>query len=66
MVLRRDLCRSRRSADLDPTKDENFDVIYFNSTVEPDEWRTFEVGETQFNDDALRRTGAYTPFYPVS
>ncbi|KFA53809.1 hypothetical protein S40293_01669 [Stachybotrys chartarum IBT 40293] len=37
--------------------DENFDVIYVNGKIQPGEWRTFEVGETRFNDDAIRRTG---------
>ena len=37
--------------------DENFDIIYTNAKVEPNEWHTFPVGETKFNDDALRRTG---------
>ncbi|KAJ4011827.1 hypothetical protein NW752_004227 [Fusarium irregulare] len=37
--------------------DENFDVIYTNAKVDRDEWRTFEVGQTRFNDDALRRAG---------
>ncbi|KAF5241442.1 hypothetical protein FAUST_3872 [Fusarium austroamericanum] len=37
--------------------DENFDVIYTNAKVNRDEWRTFPVGETRFNDDALRRAG---------
>ncbi|KNB02997.1 hypothetical protein FOXG_05610 [Fusarium oxysporum f. sp. lycopersici 4287] len=38
-------------------QDENFDVIYTNAKIERDEWRTFPVGETRFNDDALRRAG---------
>ena len=37
--------------------DEKFDVIYTNSKVDPREWRTFQVGETRFNDDAIRRAG---------
>ncbi|OAA44125.1 hypothetical protein NOR_03853 [Metarhizium rileyi] len=37
--------------------DENFDVIYTNEMIKREEWRTFEVGETRFNDDALRRAG---------
>ncbi|CAI6331733.1 unnamed protein product [Periconia digitata] len=39
--------------------DENFDIIYTNARVDPDEWRTFDVGNTCFNDDAIRRTGEY-------
>ncbi|ROT38960.1 hypothetical protein SODALDRAFT_276205 [Sodiomyces alkalinus F11] len=37
--------------------DENFHVIYTNEKVNREEWRTFQVGETRFNDDAIRRTG---------
>ncbi|KAI9170833.1 hypothetical protein HJFPF1_00307 [Paramyrothecium foliicola] len=37
--------------------DENFHVIYINEKVNRDEWQTFPVGETRFNDDAIRRTG---------
>ncbi|KAH8706986.1 hypothetical protein GQ44DRAFT_691832 [Phaeosphaeriaceae sp. PMI808] len=37
--------------------DENFDVIYTNARLDRNEWKTFEVGETRFNDDALRRAG---------
>ncbi|KAL2760377.1 hypothetical protein ACRALDRAFT_1073745 [Sodiomyces alcalophilus JCM 7366] len=37
--------------------DENFHVIYTNEKVKRDEWRTFKVGETRFNDDAVRRAG---------
>lgn len=37
--------------------DENFDVIYTNAKINREEWRTFVVGETRFNDDALRRAG---------
>ncbi|KAH7017013.1 hypothetical protein EDB80DRAFT_704021 [Ilyonectria destructans] len=37
--------------------DENFDVIYTNEKVNREEWHTFKVGETRFNDDAIRRAG---------
>ncbi|KAG5943169.1 hypothetical protein E4U53_007076 [Claviceps sorghi] len=37
--------------------DENFDVIYTNERIKREEWRTFKVGETRFNDDATRRAG---------
>ncbi|QPG97987.1 hypothetical protein C2857_007125 [Epichloe festucae Fl1] len=37
--------------------DENFDVIYTNEKINREEWRTFRVGETRFNDDATRRAG---------
>ncbi|KAF7544177.1 hypothetical protein G7Z17_g10157 [Cylindrodendrum hubeiense] len=38
-------------------KDENFDVIYTNAKINREEWHTFKVGETRFNDDATRRAG---------
>ncbi|KDN65769.1 hypothetical protein CSUB01_05829 [Colletotrichum sublineola] len=41
------------------SKDENFHVIYTNERYKRDEWRTFTVGETRFNDDAIRRAGEY-------
>ncbi|KAM0274322.1 hypothetical protein ACHAQH_007957 [Verticillium albo-atrum] len=37
--------------------DENFHVIYTNEKVEREGWRTFKVGQTLFNDDAVRRAG---------
>ncbi|KAH7312698.1 hypothetical protein B0I35DRAFT_411388 [Stachybotrys elegans] len=37
--------------------DEDFHVIYNNEKYNREEWRTFPVGETRFNDDALRRAG---------
>lgn len=37
--------------------DENFDIVYVNARIDPKEWKTFDVGETTFNDDAIRRTG---------
>ncbi|KAF4119598.1 hypothetical protein GMORB2_4507, partial [Geosmithia morbida] len=40
--------------------DENLDIIYTNQKVVPEEWKTFAVGETRFNDDAIRRTGEST------
>lgn len=40
-------------------QDENFDVIYTNQKIKREEWRTFQVGETRFNDDATRRAGAF-------
>jgi len=36
--------------------DENFHVIYINEEFKRDEWRTFKVGDTRFNDEAIRRT----------
>ncbi|OAA52158.1 hypothetical protein ISF_09322 [Cordyceps fumosorosea ARSEF 2679] len=37
--------------------DENFHVIYINGRINREEWKTFSVGQTRFNDDALRRAG---------
>ncbi|KAJ3939216.1 uncharacterized protein N0V96_010661 [Colletotrichum fioriniae] len=39
--------------------DESFHVIYTNERYKREEWRTFTVGETTFNDDAIRRAGEY-------
>ncbi|KAF7350642.1 hypothetical protein MSAN_01624500 [Mycena sanguinolenta] len=40
--------------------DENLDIIYLNERIKPEEWHTFEVGSTRFNDEALRRAGEMT------
>ena len=37
--------------------DEHLDVIYINEKVVPEEWTTYEVGHTRFNDEALRQAG---------
>jgi hypothetical protein len=37
--------------------DENLDVIYINERVSNETWQRFQVGETRFNDEALRRAG---------
>ncbi|KAK1762302.1 hypothetical protein QBC33DRAFT_552243 [Phialemonium atrogriseum] len=37
--------------------DEHLDVIYINEKVVREEWHTFEVGKTKFNDEALRQAG---------
>ncbi|OCL06675.1 hypothetical protein AOQ84DRAFT_296531, partial [Glonium stellatum] len=37
--------------------DEHLDVIYINEKVNGEEWHTFEVGKTRFNDEALRQAG---------
>lgn len=47
------------SARTDAPQDENFDVIYTNAKVVPEEWTTYPVGSTRFNDDAIRRTGEH-------
>ncbi|KAG7149662.1 hypothetical protein HYQ46_001420 [Verticillium longisporum] len=41
--------------------DENFHVIYTNEKVTREGWRTFKVGQTRFNDDAVRRAGESPP-----
>lgn len=38
-------------------QDEHLDVIYINEKVKREDWHTFEVGKTNFNDEALRQTG---------
>jgi hypothetical protein len=44
--------------------DEELDVIYINEKLDRAEWRTFEVGNTRFTDEALRQAGEYsTPIY---
>ncbi|KAF3918208.1 hypothetical protein ABW20_dc0107156 [Dactylellina cionopaga] len=37
--------------------DEHLHVIYINEKINREEWTTFEVGQTRFNDQALRETG---------
>ncbi|KAL1841698.1 hypothetical protein VTJ49DRAFT_6737 [Mycothermus thermophilus] len=37
--------------------DERLDVIYVNGRVEQETWRTFPIGQTRLNDEALRRAG---------
>lgn len=37
--------------------DEKLDIIYVNGRVDAEQWRTFPVGETCFNDEALRQAG---------
>lgn len=40
-------------------QDEQFTVIYINEKINRDEWHTFEVGKTRFNDEALRQAGKF-------
>lgn len=40
-------------------QDENFDVIYTNEKIRREEWRTFEVGQTRFNDYAIKHAGEW-------
>ncbi|KAL2160910.1 hypothetical protein VTH06DRAFT_1108 [Thermothelomyces fergusii] len=37
--------------------DERLDIIYVNGRAERERWQTFRVGETRFNDEALRQAG---------
>ncbi|AEO61903.1 hypothetical protein MYCTH_2312655 [Thermothelomyces thermophilus ATCC 42464] len=37
--------------------DEKLDIIYVNGRVDQEQWQTFRVGETRFNDEALRQAG---------
>lgn len=32
-------------------------MIYFNEKFKREDWTTFEVGKTRFNDQALRKAG---------
>ncbi|CAI4211286.1 unnamed protein product [Parascedosporium putredinis] len=43
-------------------QDEKLDVIYINGKVNREEWHTFEVGRTRFNDEALRQAGEMVIF----
>ncbi|KAK6201872.1 hypothetical protein LQW54_009282 [Pestalotiopsis sp. IQ-011] len=45
-----------------PIKDEGLDVIYTNAKIDKEEWHTFEVGKTRFNDEALKQAGDMTIF----
>ncbi|KAK3702138.1 hypothetical protein LTR37_015113 [Vermiconidia calcicola] len=40
--------------------DESLEVIYFNEYFKREDWHTFEVGKTRFNDQALRKAGQMT------
>ena len=40
--------------------DVNFDVIYINEQLKREDWHTFEVGQTRFNDRALLKAGRMT------
>lgn len=42
--------------------DEKLDVIYINGKINREEWHTFEVGKTRFNDEALRQAGEMVIF----
>ena len=46
--------------------DEHLDVIYINERLNRDEWTTFEVGKTRFNDEALRQAGEYSALPALS
>lgn len=40
-----------------PYLDEHLDIIYINEKLNRDEWHTFEIGKTRFNDEGLRQAG---------
>lgn len=44
-------------------QDEEFHVIYTNEKVDSQQWKTFKVGQTHFNDDAIRRAGEFLVFH---
>ena len=46
-------------------QDEHLDVIYINGVINREEWHTFEVGKTRFNDEALRQAGKMTIGVPT-
>jgi hypothetical protein len=47
-------------AELMILKDEHLDVIYINEKIKLEEWHTYEVGYTTFNDAALREASEMT------
>ncbi|CZT42553.1 uncharacterized protein RSE6_02478 [Rhynchosporium secalis] len=40
--------------------DEDLNIIYNNEKLEREAWRTFEVGQTRFTDEALRQAAVMT------
>lgn len=40
--------------------DEHLDVIYTNERILREDWHTFEVGKTSFNDEAIRQAAEMT------
>ncbi|KAJ4394007.1 hypothetical protein N0V93_003224 [Gnomoniopsis smithogilvyi] len=42
--------------------DEHLDVVYTNQQLNRDDWHTFEVGKTRFNDEALREASEMAIF----
>ncbi|ROW14170.1 hypothetical protein VPNG_04295 [Cytospora leucostoma] len=42
--------------------DEHLEIIYINEELDRDQWRTFEVGKTRFNDEALRQASEMAIF----
>jgi hypothetical protein len=39
--------------------DEDLNVIYINEKINREEWHTFDVGVTRFNDEALKQASQY-------
>jgi len=42
-------------------QDEHLDVIYTNEKVNLEEWRMFEVGKTNCNDQAIKQRSSLSP-----
>ena len=41
----------------DMAQDGNLNIIYINEKLKREDWHTFEVGKTRFNDQALKKAG---------
>lgn len=39
--------------------DEHLEIIYINEKLDREQWHTFEVGKTRFNDEALRQASKH-------
>ncbi|KAJ7314634.1 hypothetical protein DFH08DRAFT_895131 [Mycena albidolilacea] len=46
--------------------DEHLNVIYINEKINREDWHTFEIGKTRFNDEALRQASEMTIFHMAS
>lgn len=42
--------------------DEHLEIIYINEKLDREQWHTFEVGKTRFNDEALRQASEMAIF----
>jgi hypothetical protein len=60
MVIARCIHQAGRTQVTDAAvQDENLDVIYTNEKFKREEWCTFPVGNTSFNDEAMRQAGEW-------